>query len=373
MQNFYNNLNSLHETLLNHPNFGPRFLYLHEKYTGYAPSFRCDVSNVETKLSKKSNLLVNQKVLNVYTIQERTTSFINNFYYGLIECSANYLWHLDVKLDKIKNSQLIVGLKLQVEKNENDSSNLFDLRTSPYILGYSVRIKTKYLEKSNPNQFNKILHENFTTANEFSENPMDLCLGVEIFKSIFPFTILIDRNMKICQLGDGLMKYLANFINKGYGFNFSTYFSIIKPKLNEHTFESLLINQNMSYSLKMNSIESHKDNQFEEMELKGSIVYLEENECLIFIGSPVILHLEELTGRGLYISDIPIHDATRDIILVGEQTKAQEGLKFRMEKLKKSIVKAHEDIEQEKQKNIELLNMIFPSDIAQKLWGGMTV
>ncbi len=41
-----------------------------------------------------------------------------------------------------------------------------------------------------------------------------------------------------------------------------------------------------------------------------------------------------------------------------------------MEKLKQSIVQAHRDIEEEKQKNIELLNMIFPSDIARKLWGG---
>lgn len=33
--------------------------------------------------------------------------------------------------------------------------------------------------------------------------------------------------------------------------------------------------------------------------------------------------LEGLTGRGLFISDIPIHDATRDVILVGEQARAQ--------------------------------------------------
>ena len=42
-----------------------------------------------------------------------------------------------------------------------------------------------------------------------------------------------------------------------------------------------------------------------------------------------------------------------------------------MEKLKKSVVKAHEDIEEEKSKNIELLNLIFPSDIAEKLWRGI--
>lgn len=41
-----------------------------------------------------------------------------------------------------------------------------------------------------------------------------------------------------------------------------------------------------------------------------------------------------------------------------------------MEKLKKSIVQAHSDIEEEKRKNIEILNLIFPSEIAKKLWRG---
>jgi len=66
-----------------------------------------------------------------------------------------------------------------------------------------------------------------------------------------------------------------------------------------------------------------RNSELEDMEIKGSMIYVEETDCLLFIGSPVLLGLDELTGRGLYISDIPIHDATRDIILVGEQTKAQ--------------------------------------------------
>ena len=41
-----------------------------------------------------------------------------------------------------------------------------------------------------------------------------------------------------------------------------------------------------------------------------------------------------------------------------------------MEKLKQSIVKTGDEIEEEKTKNIEIINMIFPSDIAKKLWGG---
>jgi len=59
------------------------------------------------------------------------------------------------------------------------------------------------------------------------------------------------------------------------------------------------------------------------MQLKGQMIYLQESDSILFLGSPSIEKLDELIARGLYISDLPIHDATRDLILVGEQTKAQ--------------------------------------------------
>ena len=33
------------------------------------------------------------------------------------------------------------------------------------------------------------------------------------------------------------------------------------------------------------------------------------------------MNLDDLMMRGLYLSDIPLHDATRDLLLVGEQFK----------------------------------------------------
>ena len=53
------------------------------------------------------------------------------------------------------------------------------------------------------------------------------------------------------------------------------------------------------------------------------MVYLEESDSVMFLGSPMVGKLDQLIGKGIYVSDIPIHDATRDVILVGEQTKAQ--------------------------------------------------
>lgn len=106
------------------------------------------------------------------------------------------------------------------------------------------------------------------------------------------------------------------------------------------------------------------------MNIKGQMVFCPESQSLLFLGSPVIKGLSGLVGKGLYISDIPVHDATRDIMLIEEQTKAQDGLKKRMDKLKNSIQEASQAVEEERQKNVDLLHLIFPAEVARKLWRG---
>jgi len=64
------------------------------------------------------------------------------------------------------------------------------------------------------------------------------------------------------------------------------------------------------------------------------MIYMKDQDCILFLGSPNLRKLDEVKGTGLFISDIPLHDATRDVILVGEQARAQESLKKRMIKLR---------------------------------------
>ena len=66
-------------------------------------------------------------------------------------------------------------------------------------------------------------------------------------------------------------------------------------------------------------------------------------------------------------------DATRDKILVEEQSRAQESLKRRMDKLRQSIQEANQAVALERKKNVDLLYLIFPPLIAQRLWLGQTV
>lgn len=109
------------------------------------------------------------------------------------------------------------------------------------------------------------------------------------------------------------------------------------------------------------------------MDIKGQMIYVSESNVILFLGSPCVDKLEELTGRGLYLSDIPIHNALRDVVLVGEQAKAQDGLKKRLGKAKAALEYAHQALEEEKKKTVDLLFSIFPRTVAQQLWQGQTV
>ena len=110
IQNFYNNLSFLHETLIKHEEIGPRFLYLHDKFTGYSPSFRCEIEKLSKSDSPKA---IN---LNIFTTQEQASGFINNFYFGLIQGSAKFLFNLNVKVEKIRIFDQIIKHDKSLEK-----------------------------------------------------------------------------------------------------------------------------------------------------------------------------------------------------------------------------------------------------------------
>lgn len=50
--------------------------------------------------------------------------------------------------------------------------------------------------------------------------------------------------------------------------------------------------------------------------------------------------------------------------------RQQDGLRRRMDKIRSSIEEANQAVDKEREKNVSLLHMIFPPDIAKRLWLG---
>ncbi|XP_067129797.1 guanylate cyclase soluble subunit alpha-1-like isoform X2 [Centruroides vittatus] len=237
--------------------------------------------------------------------------------------------------------------------------SLFHLRTIIEMQGSAV---DSYLYEVNVIESNKKDHLLLESNSIETE---DTRLSVASFCKAFPFHFVVDRNLKLTQVGLGLSKLIGGRNKKIRGCNITKFFRILQPKVSP-SFQAIYAKMNMPFFLSIQNC--HK--QVEGMELKGQMIYCPESDSLLFLGSPVVDGLDEMNARGLYLSDIPIHDATRDIILVEEQVRAQDGLKRRMDKLKNSIQEANKAVEAERRKNVDLLHLVFPPNVARKLWLG---
>ncbi|XP_034195729.1 guanylate cyclase 1 soluble subunit alpha 2 [Osmia lignaria lignaria] len=205
-----------------------------------------------------------------------------------------------------------------------------------------------------------------------STEATDLRMGVASFCKAFPWHFVVDRQLELVQLGVGFMRIFGHHLNR-LGREISTYFVFTRPSGVTLTFHEILKRANTPFVLTLQRPQGVDKYPAEGLEMKGQMVHCPESDSILFVSSPFLNGLEGLTGRGLFISDIPLHDATRDVILVGEQARAQDGLRRRMDKLKSSIEEANHAVSAEREKNVSLLHLIFPPDIAKRLWLGETI
>ncbi|PNI44768.1 GUCY1A2 isoform 1 [Pan troglodytes] len=261
---------------------------------------------------------------------------------GMIKAAGKKIYRLDVEVEQVANEKLC-----------SDVSNPGNCSCLTFLI--------KECENTN-------IMKNLPQGT--SQVPADLRISINTFCRAFPFHLMFDPSMSVLQLGEGLRKQLRCDTHKVL--KFEDCFEIVSPKVNA-TFERVLLRLSTPFVIRTKPEASGSENKDKVMEVKGQMIHVPESNSILFLGSPCVDKLDELMGRGLHLSDIPIHDATRDVILVGEQAKAQDGLKKRMDKLKATLERTHQALEEEKKKTVDLLYSIFPGDVAQQLWQGQQV
>lgn len=55
----------------------------------------------------------------------------------------------------------------------------------------------------------------------------------------------------------------------------------------------------------------------------GQMIHLEDINHMIFVGSPRLSSLNEMQECNLYLSDIPLYDVTRELVLLNQQRIAE--------------------------------------------------
>lgn len=268
--------------------------------------------------------------------------------------------------DRIAVAYLLLGIL------QNLSRKLFGVECSISMEQIEGPVqKFRYLIKIEENESPQNLQPE-VVHRTVSTNANDLQMNNSSFCNMFPWHFIIDENLDLLQIGTAFSKLFKNHLKTTKAI--SNYFKFRRPTGLKLEFEEITKRTNTPFLISLKAPAGRQDFSAKGLEIKGQMVLCPgPPRTLLFVGSPFLDGLEGLTCNGLFLSDIPLYDATREVILVGEQARAQDGLKRRMDKLKKEVEEGHEAVSKERKKNVSLLQLIFPDEIAEKLWQGKDV
>lgn len=131
----------------------------------------------------------------------------------------------------------------------------------------------------------------------------------EKLNELFPFYIIIDKNLNIKSVGRSFKKLVPDAINH----SFQSLFKIKRPNLEEINFESLLSCCKNVVLIRVKT----KSNLI----LRGQFLYFESDDKLLFAGFPFVTNSEELNHHHLLLSDFAIHNTITDLVQI---TKSNE-------------------------------------------------
>lgn len=80
------------------------------------------------------------------------------------------------------------------------------------------------------------------------------------------------------------------------------------------------------------------------------MLFVPDTNLMLFLCSPSVLNMDDLHRKGLFLSDIPLHDATRDLVLLSEHFEAEYKLTKNLEILTDKLQLTHRELEDEKKK-----------------------
>ncbi|XP_053678907.1 guanylate cyclase soluble subunit beta-1 [Anopheles nili] len=192
-------------------------------------------------------------------------------------------------------------------------------------------------------------------AKEPMISPMTFC-------KIFPFHLMFDRSMHIVQAGRSVSRVIPRICEKNCPL--LALFEAVRPHL-QLSFENILAHINTIYVLKTKAGVMSKSERY--LRLKGQMMYIPGSDLILFQCYPSVMNLDDLTKKGLHISDIPLHDASRDLVLLSEKFEAEYKLTTNLEILTDRLQQTYRDLESEKQKTDRLLYSVLPKTVANEL------
>lgn len=196
-------------------------------------------------------------------------------------------------------------------------------------------------------------------TNSASFNPADSKFSADFFCKAFPFHIMFNADLQFIQVGSALLRHLK-MRNCKEPFNLGHLFDIDRPIL-PMTYVNILNHLDNLFVLVL------KPHHGRPLRLKGQMVHVIESNSILFLCSPKAQNLTELRQQGLYLSDIPVHDKTREVLLLRDAGWMERELVEKLEETTNTLKKLQTKLTQDKDVMDDLVHSILPTNVALKL------
>lgn len=232
--------------------------------------------------------------------------------------------------------------------------------------------------------------------------PQEMFISPRTLCKACPFHVIFDHDLNLVEIGSLLQKVLKIPVKEDGSvvtvLNFTHTFDLKRPTLDELSFDAFLVHLNSVVELQVKESAavavSHRNRKKSsrarsraatEQEgdcnpprraciiIRGQVFHVPESGSLLFLGSPPVRTLTELEECGLYISDIPVHDATRDLILQNGAYQGNTTLENQLIQTGKDIEDAQHSLQEKQENSGKLLRSMLPNPVVDSLLHGENI
>uniref|UniRef100_A0A914CWV4 guanylate cyclase n=1 Tax=Acrobeloides nanus TaxID=290746 RepID=A0A914CWV4_9BILA len=208
------------------------------------------------------------------------------------------------------------------------------------------------------------------------------------FIAAFPYHVIVDRDCRLVQCGKDLFNHISRDLLEPLT-PLVRIFEINRPQI-PLDFDNICNFINAVFVLQVRNApmdvrkqhrgsdtgeaEAFNDNMHgQHLKLKGQMILMASREHLIYLASPYVTSIPELLQYGMRLSAMPLHDATRDLILLNQQRLSDVEVNLQLEANNEQLESLAKDLELEKSKTDALLKEMLPSSVAIQLINGASV
>ena len=215
----------------------------------------------------------------------------------------------------------------------------------------------------------------------------------QLFQSCFPFHIIFDRELVVRHMGVSLQRLFPHALHEA---RLPDLFELLRPSI-RLTYASIRssINNFFIVATRQQSVpprpgsgrkrsvperpgakewlgSKERPESKEPLQFRGQMVPTSQREgsAVLFLASPRISSLEELEQCGLYLSDIPLHDVSRDLILLNRHFRVEMRIARELEETKRDLELQKAQVQEEKARADRLLHAMLPPSVARELKEG---